>query len=237
MKSTSHFAVGHLLFNALEERNVFLNKTAFLYGNIAPDYIPHMVLTPHFGKVCTRNAEEIARELARSHLPESRIAGAEYSKMLGMMCHYLCDYFCFAHNKEFTGSLRQHPAYENELDLHLRKNWRSLIELDPCAELAASRSCVMAMRALEAEKATYSAAGFSFDNDLRYAFTACCGMIMAVVAMSLNSYASSGPAFDDFPFSLKGFATGNCYVFRMFLYKNRKNNIFFIPELMSPLTA
>lgn len=237
MKSTSHFAIAHLLYTALEERDIFLNKTAFLYGNIAPDYVPRLVVTPHFGKVCTRNVEDISRSLSQRHIGEGGAVGAEYSKLLGMMCHYLCDYFCFAHNKEFTGTLRQHPAYENELDSHLRQSWQELLTLDTNCALTGCRSCGMIMREIESEKSAYIMNGFTFDNDLHYSFRACLSAITAIVRISQETAAPFSESLEDFLFSLKGFATGNSYVFRMFLFKNRKNNIFFLPGLVSPVIS
>jgi hypothetical protein len=235
MKSTSHFAIAHLLYYSLREQGISLDRTAFAYGNIAPDYRPALAVTPHFGRVCTRNIEELSRELAQIPLDGSGTVGAEYSKRLGMVCHYICDYFCLAHNRSFLGGVKQHMLFENELDQYLRTHWKDLPENSAFERLSRSRGVHQLLGRLETEKSAYCKNGYSFENDLTCAFRACLAVISAVVAMSGAVCVQRNERAEELPLTLKGFATGNCYVFRMFFYKNRNNNIFFMPELMQPI--
>ena len=69
---------------------------------------------------------------------EGQCIGPEYSMRLGLMCHFICDYFCFAHNADFTGSLTQHITYERDLDEYLRENCKELLDLDGSREVEAA---------------------------------------------------------------------------------------------------
>ena len=42
---------------------------------------------------------------------------------------------------------------------------------------------------------------------------------------------------DDFVKAFKGYATGDNLIFRMFLFKYRNSNLFFLPEYMPPIGA
>lgn len=232
MKSTSHFAIAHLVYASLKNKGVLLDRTAFAYGNIAPDYIPTMVFPTHFSKTCTRKIEEISRELASRPLHHSGRADADYSMRLGMMCHYICDYFCFAHNKDFTGSLKQHAAFETALDAYMRKNCLELLDIHCEKPLSVSSDCDALMRKLADQKQSYCTQGYTFDNDLRFSFDFCLNAAASLTAMSRRLDARK--AQEAMEKELESFATGNCYVFRMFLFKNRNRNIFFLPELLMP---
>jgi len=238
MKATSHFAMAHLLNAALQNRGVYLDRIAFVYGNIAPDYTPVMWVYPHFNKVCSRMITEISTELPQIPVCNSGRVGANYSKQLGLLCHFLCDYFCFAHNDDFTGNIRQHISYENDLDNYLRRNCLEILDIEGTQEILCLSNETELINSIETSREKYLKSGFSLNNDLSFAFEACMSSIMSIIALSKRvSAASTSIELDDFIASLKGYATGNCLVFRMFLFKYRNANLFFIPALMPPIGA
>lgn len=235
MKSTSHFAIGHLLNAALQNRGVYLNRIAFVYGNIAPDYDPNLLIPTHFTKTCERMINEISTDLSARPLEADGRVGAEYSKRLGILCHFICDYFCRAHNKSFEGGLKQHAFYENRLDQYLRHSFQTLFDLDG-EELPKTYTTVQELTsAVEETKAGYLSAPATLRSDLSCAFSVCMQVICSLTAMSRQNEAHHSQLwFDELLAQLKGYATGESLVFRMFFYKNRKNNIFFLPDLLMP---
>jgi len=238
MKATSHFAMAHLLHAALQKRGIFLNRIAFVYGNIAPDYTPAMWVAPHFSKHCSKMQAELLGELSQLPLSSTGRIGSEYSKKLGFMCHFLCDYFCFAHNDDFSGGIKQHMSYEDELDAYLRKNCLSIFDLDGKAEVGTYASSQRLFDGTEKLKAAYFAIGHSTKNDLTFAFNACISSIINITALSKRlPSAGINQEFDDLLPGLRGFETGNNLIFRMFFFKYRNSNLFFLPDLMPPIGA
>lgn len=238
MKATSHFAMAHLLFAALQNRGIFLNRVAFVYGNIAPDYKPAMWVSPHFGKVCSRANSEILSELSELPVSGSGRVGAEYSRQLGYMCHFLCDYFCFAHNEDFSGGLKQHVAYENELDAYLRRNCLKLLDVDGNKPVHIFSSSDEVIGNAEDAKAEYLEIGHSLKNDLSFAYDLCILSIASIVAISKKiPAAATNIEIENSRTELKGYATGDNLIFRMFFYKYRNHNLFFLPEFMPPIGA
>ena len=238
MKSTSHFAMAHLIYASLQKRNIYLNRIAFVYGNIAPDYTPSLLVPTHFSKTCSRMTEKILNDLSQTPICSNGRVGAEYSKQLGLLCHFLCDSFCFAHNDDFTSNIKQHVAYENELDAYLRHNCLKLLDLEARNSIKLVNNCNYLINEIEELKSDYLGSGYTLQNDLTFAFEACISAISNIVTISKRiPAASTSIELDDFVTSLKGFATGDSIVFRMFYYKNRNNNIFFLPELMPPIGA
>lgn len=230
--------MAHFLYAALQKKGIFLNRIAFVYGNIAPDQTPAMWVAPHFGKVCPKKSGEIINSLSQLPTCSSGKIGAEYSKRLGYMCHYLCDYFCFAHNDDFNGNIKQHVAYENELDIYLRRNCLNIFDIHGNSELQSYSSADDIISANEEKKREYASVGHSLSNDLRYSFDACITSIVSLIAISQSLPAAAlGIELDDFMTALKGYATGNNLIFRMFFFKYRNSNLFFMPDLMPPIGA
>ena len=237
MKSTTHFAMAYILSSTLQKRGIHVNQIAFAYGNIAPDYVPTMIVNPHFGKVCTKNIDDITAELSQIPVSKSGCVSAEYSKQLGVICHYICDYFCFAHNEDFQGNLRDHAKYENKLDSVMRRYWLKLLENGNKSTLTYSAEQDDISKDVDKIKRDYYAANYTHENDLNYALSACLTAITSTVHLSRKKAIDlECSTFIDAK-ATKGFATGKCYVYKMFFFKNRNNNIFFIPDLMHPIKA
>ena len=238
MKSTSHFAMAHLMYASLQKRNIYLNRIAFVYGNIAPDYTPALLVPTHFSKTCSRMTAKILNDLSQTPICSNGRVGAEYSKQLGLLCHFLCDSFCFAHNDDFLVGIKQHAAYENKLDAFLRHNCLKILDINGSQEIKVISDSDDLIADIEASKESYLECGYTLQNDLTFAFEACMSAIVNIVGISKRiPAASTSIELEDFITSLKGFATGESIVFRMFFYKNRNNNIFFLPELMPPIGA
>ncbi len=236
MKATSHFAMAHLINAALKHRGIYLDRISFVYGNIEPDYTPAMWVYPHFNKVCSRMITNTFLELPKVPVCSSGRVGAYYSKRLGMMCHFLCDYFCYVHNDDFTGNISQHISYENELDDYLRHNCLKLLDIDGKTEIHTLVNKSELTANIEASRKRYLQTGFSLQNDLCFAFEACISSIVNILALSRKvPAAATSIQLEDFIASLKGYATGNSVVFRMFMFKYRNANLFFLPELMPPI--
>ena len=238
MKATSHFAMAHLLYAALQKRGIFLNRIAFVYGNIAPDQTPAMWVAPHFSKVCSRKSSDILTELSSLHVSASGKVGAEYSKQLGYMCHFICDYFCFAHNDDFSGNLKEHMAYENELDSYLRRECLKVLDIDSENQIGRVGTVGELLEIKEQQKLEYMEIGHSLYNDLSFAFNVC---VASIVNVTLLSKRVPAPAvvvqLEELVAELKGYSTGNNLIFKMFFFKYRNSNLFFLPELMPPIGA
>lgn len=238
MKSTTHFAMAHIIFASLQKRGIYLNRIAFVYGNIAPDYLPSMLVPAHFSKTCSRMTEKILSELSQVPICHNGRVGAEYSKKLGLMCHFLCDSFCFAHNGDFATGLTQHAAYERELDEYMRRNCLHILDVDGKCPVETYAETSNLINYIETTKGDYLKAGYTLHNDLTFAFNACITAIVNAVAISKKiPAASTSIELEDFITSLKSYATGKNIVFRMFFYKNRNSDIFFLPDLMPPIAA
>ena len=136
MKSASHQAMGYLLQETLEKEGIKLDCELFVLGNLLPDYLPELILSPHFTNKCQREIRLFTATLASSRAAGDAELPPEYSLRLGILCHYMTDYFTFAHSREFPQNLSRHSAYEQGLDDFFRAHYSA----DEC--LLAARELV-----------------------------------------------------------------------------------------------
>ena len=118
----THLLIGKsLVENINENKSFFISDKNFIYGNIKPDISSKYVLQKHyleeslemiFTKVeylCTLNLDCISKYFSIS----------KFSQELGVICHFLCDFFCVPHSRrwEMTHSMNKHITYEKELSI------------------------------------------------------------------------------------------------------------------------
>lgn len=157
-----------LLGNIDENKQFFLNDRSFVYGNVKPDILSKYKLKKHY--------LDESYEMVRSKIDyfssmdldtlEKYYTKNEFSQEMGVICHFLADFFCVAHSErwEFKHSLKIHVQYENGLtkvakDYNLKNDRRQYV--DDLDEFFAK---------LYRE---YKANGNFEENDLKYAAYMC----------------------------------------------------------------
>jgi hypothetical protein len=94
--------------------NFKLDKLAFAYGNIKPDFINKDIKCKHTLDESLYCVNKYSEKLMRDN-----ISIKEFSEHLGIICHFICDYFCIYHREgnEKKGVF-EHVLYE--FSLHFR---------------------------------------------------------------------------------------------------------------------
>lgn len=120
MLMNTHFIMAKsILDNIDENKTFFISEKNFIYGNIKPDAFSKYKLKKHYldesfnmivskiNYLCSLNIDSLSKYFSVSRL----------SQELGVICHFLCDFFCVAHSErwEFKHSLNKHVNYEREL--------------------------------------------------------------------------------------------------------------------------
>ena len=91
MNFFSHIMLSEALYRRLS-RKMFLDRKAFLYGNIKPDLSPQCLCNPH---ILDNYLFSVYNESNR--LIDEKPQEKELSVNLGIICHYICDFFCYCH--------------------------------------------------------------------------------------------------------------------------------------------
>lgn len=120
MRKKSHISLARDIVHHSDDDLLKKHKWAFYLGSILPDIQPSFLYKKHefdgtFGLV-RKKISSLSQEQG-----ENGRRRTKYFRNLGQITHYIADYFTFPHNKIYTGNLRDHCSYEEELKLRLRE--------------------------------------------------------------------------------------------------------------------
>lgn len=114
MRKKSHISLASYLMNNMQVEELVNHKKAFYIGSILPDCVPSFITRKH----CIEDTFEILKDeiiKITDDYDKGKGINGYYCRHLGVITHYLADYFTFPHNGIFTGTLREHCSYEKNL--------------------------------------------------------------------------------------------------------------------------
>ncbi|MCB2295561.1 zinc dependent phospholipase C family protein [Clostridium algoriphilum] len=112
----SHLVMSQILYkNITNQMDFKLDRLAFTYGNIKPDFSNKDIKRSH---TLDESLESI--NLYSKKLMSKSISVKDFSRSLGVICHFACDYFCLYHREgnEKKGAY-EHLVYEIHLHVKL----------------------------------------------------------------------------------------------------------------------
>lgn len=116
MQITSHIKIANFIYNRIdknERKNI--NRFMFILGSIAPDL--KIAKHPKF-KLYNDSIELIKIKMTDI----DNMGKNKFSYRLGVIAHYITDYFCLAHNLQDTIKTRTHLLYEFRLAKAMKKH-------------------------------------------------------------------------------------------------------------------
>jgi len=110
--------------------HIKINRWGFYLGNILPDLQHNRIPEDHFSHLPGRPSAS-----GRTDPPEGRPDPCRWNDILhsvniGMICHFISDYFCHAHTEAFGSSLIRHFVYEAQMMPVSMKMDRTLVNQD-----------------------------------------------------------------------------------------------------------
>lgn len=129
MNTIMHIEYSNILYNLITKRiDVKLDKYYFTKGNIIPDFKPKYIKTSHsFNQDNNRIFNKIIN-LYNIYEIKSKREMEVYSENLGIILHYLTDFFCYAHSSKFNGNTFNHFIYEAQLWIYFKNNYDKIMK-------------------------------------------------------------------------------------------------------------
>jgi len=109
MRIANHIKIGDEICRVLADNHMTLNKKYFTLGNLAPDITLSCYIIPHKYPLTASYIRRIANKLLRS---KGKCNSAYFSFRLGVVVHFICDYFCYTHSKSYKEGLMGHYRHE-----------------------------------------------------------------------------------------------------------------------------
>ena len=104
MRLNIHYSIAKKISVSLQEAGLHLHEKSFLFGNLFPDLIQSFFWRRH--------EYSVSRKFLRKKIEKLKKKPFFYSFQLGVLAHYICDYFCYPHSRVYNKSMLQHILYE-----------------------------------------------------------------------------------------------------------------------------
>lgn len=114
MRKKSHISLAKYLMDSMQTEELKYHKKAFYIGSILPDCIPSFITRRHSIEETFEILKKEISRITEDYDIDKGMSGY-YCRHLGVITHYIADYFTFPHNSIFKGSIKEHCVYESEL--------------------------------------------------------------------------------------------------------------------------
>jgi hypothetical protein len=104
MRLEIHYRIGKKVCGELKELGLYVNEKLFLLGNFYPDLIHSYLWRKHEYRYSKAYIAKKIEQLKKRPL--------FFSFHLGILTHYICDYFCYPHSGVYDKSVFHHIMYE-----------------------------------------------------------------------------------------------------------------------------
>lgn len=118
----THRVISQILLTEIKRYSgVELEEKYFIYGNVLPDIAPKYIITKHF----INESIDFLIYRIDSLLNNNNITPRKFAVELGIITHYLCDYYCVPHNDRayFKGKVNEHMLYEKKLHTKFKQGY------------------------------------------------------------------------------------------------------------------
>ncbi|MGL4572184.1 MAG: zinc dependent phospholipase C family protein [Clostridium sp.] len=167
----------YILDNMRDDRLHLINRKRFIWGNIKPDCASRYKFKKHYYNESIDMVVEMIEKLSSLSISEinNESSIGKFSGVLGVVCHFLTDYYCLPHHQrwEFKNAMRPHVVYERELS-KVSKNYK--VNVIKNNNLKASNIREFIDGTLE-----IYAIDQSFENDLNFAYYVCSSIFDMII--------------------------------------------------------
>lgn len=184
---TTHMLIAKNVISVIEKKlNIKLDPINFLYGNIKPDINSLLISIPHYKNKSLPFVLDIIDSIQFETLPTYNGVLKTFSVNLGVVNHYLADFFCYAHNNSNLDKFVPHFIYENNLSIEFYK--KDLKRICNCSvDFVSNNSSVSIKNYIESKYQDYINIAPSMDTDILFSAEVCTAVSYIIVKNCLNN--------------------------------------------------
>ena len=182
MRKKSHISLAKGLMDSTDNEQVTEHVFTFCVASIWPDCRPSFLTTPHRIDVTFESLKKDIEKLLKKNHSYNKLSTFSTGR-LGIILHYIADYFTFPHNKEFSGSLKEHATYERDLKFAIRsyiKDGGALAHYKTSTILYTPDELY---KYIERKHSEYVHAIHSLENDIKYIVQVCTDVFVSILTM------------------------------------------------------
>jgi hypothetical protein len=101
--------MAEIIFSRIKRSGMALRRLPFVLGNLAPDLYFSFIFRRHEYEC---SIVSVKKAILRLYGGRFDPCSALFAYFMGVVSHYVCDYFCYSHSPSFRGNLWDHIKYE-----------------------------------------------------------------------------------------------------------------------------
>ena len=176
--TNTHMMIASNFFDMANSSKVYLiDRKRFIWGNVKPDCVPKYKLMKHYYDESIDMILDKIRMISSLSISDVfyNYGKNKFSEELGIICHFLCDYFCVPHSYrwEFKSYMKKHIFYEKALS-KISKAYK------PKAYCTTKVTIDNVEKFIVNAQARYRKR-FGFKNDLDYSYFVCNSIINLIL--------------------------------------------------------
>lgn len=167
------------IYNMDSNKKELINENHFIWGNIKPDCVSTYKFKKHYldeSLDMVVNKIQFLSSLSLEEIYKNHYEN-RFSQELGVVCHFLCDFFCVPHNKRWefksANAMKEHVMYEKDLS-KIAKEFKIRKDIERSINSQEIRSYIMDLQQ-EYEKV------MEYNNDLDFAYYVCQSVINMIL--------------------------------------------------------
>lgn len=188
MNLESHVYISKLVYE--QTTRVFpihLSKKFFRAGNVLTDYSPLVWTHPHYFTVSWDFLAKYIDRVSSLGSDEDAIDPDNIlSFQLGIICHYITDFFCRAHIRSGIGPKREHLQYEDFLDNYRNSITDRLDKTDWLKDFEVSETVTELKETLKKDIEEYRALPASPERDITMAISHSIQVMVSIISIRLK---------------------------------------------------
>lgn len=169
MLPQSHKIISEFVYeNVRTQLGIELDKSSLIYGSIKPDFAPHLAKLDHFKPQIFDLVLDEIHLLSQIQPKEDSSFMKAYSENIGIVTHFIADFFCLPHNDRVTyrkATIVNHIYYEQRLH-KLFKDLDHSIKITPSKFKIGNETALPIKGMIEQLHREYQLRGGSMTNDL-----------------------------------------------------------------------
>lgn len=177
--NTHKMLAKNFIDNIDKQKRFLIKESHFIWGNIKPDCVSKYKLKKHYLNESLDMIVKKIEFLASLNIYDihTKYSLNSFNQELGVICHFLCDYFCVPHNQRWEfknpNAMKEHIIYEKNL-AKVAKNF--VIKKDIDTTLTSKEIIQYIMNLQDKYEAEVN-----YENDLEFAYYACDSIINMVL--------------------------------------------------------
>ena len=183
MRKKSHISLTKGVVHGLSAEQRFGHRLSLYVGSILPDCTPSFLTRRH----CIEDTFDVCEKKMLGFLKHYKTKKKGVSILssirMGVVLHYIADYFTFPHNDHYPGNVKDHCYYERDLKFGMR----AFLQTEEAAQIkehvAAYDSVEELTSYIRSIHNSYMKLAHTVEEDIRYIVHACTTVVKSVLNM------------------------------------------------------